>query len=132
VRYSADFSHWCCDHESFLAVQAAIVSAALFRADYLHLRIGHTQSPQITDLDNPDWHEAIAVHIEWWRQKIESLPAGATLRVSPEFGPFPYRHKQCKPDELWALNESMRALFLARLPVPARTGSLEAMIAAVG
>jgi sugar phosphate isomerase/epimerase len=112
LRLCADFSHWCCVHESFLADQADRVSAALARADYLHLRIGHTQSPQITDLESPEWQEAIAVHMAWWRQKIESLPTGATLRVSPEFGPFPYRHRPCNPDELWALNESMRALFL--------------------
>jgi sugar phosphate isomerase/epimerase len=127
LRLCADFSHWCSIHDSFLTNQSDSVSAALARADYLHLRIGHTQSPQITDLDNLEWHEAIAVHIEWWRQNIESLPNGKTLRVAPEFSPFPDRHVQCKPDELWAIKKSMRALFLARLPIPARSESRAAV-----
>jgi hypothetical protein len=126
LRLCADLSHWCCVHETFLADQAANVSAALARADYLHLRIGHTQAPQITDLRNAEWQEAIAVHMEWWREKIDSLPTGTTLCVAPEFGPFPYRHVQCNPDELWTLNESMRDLFLARLPVPTLPKSLAA------
>lgn len=116
VRLCADLSHWCCVHETLLADQAEGVSAALARADYLHLRVGHTQSPQITDLDHPEWQEAVTAHLDWWRRKIASLPAGTTLRVAPEFGPFPYRQIQSEPAELWALNESMRALFLLNLP----------------
>lgn len=114
MRLCADFSHWCCVHESFLEDQQHAVNAALERADYLHLRVGHTQSPQITDPRVREWEHAVAVHLEWWRRRVLALQHGETLLVSPEFGPAPYM--TCDPEtntplvDLWEVNEAMRAI----------------------
>lgn len=110
LRLCADLSHWCCVHESMLEDQPEAVSAALLHADYLHLRVGHTQSSQIPDLHAPEWEETIRTHLEWWRYKVSCMLPGQILRVSPEFGPFPYLSHPGSAEELWTLNETMRML----------------------
>jgi len=115
LRLCADFSHWCCVHESFLDDQAPAVTAALDRADYLHLRVGHTQSPQVPDPGAPEWQNAVNRHMAWWRAKIKSMNKGESIRVAPEFGPFPYGQFSDSSEDLWLLNESMRRLFLLLL-----------------
>jgi sugar phosphate isomerase/epimerase len=110
LRLCADLSHWCCVHESMLEDQPEAVSAALLHADYLHLRVGHTQGSQIPDPDAPEWAETIRTHLDWWRYKVSCMLPGQILRVSPEFGPFPYLSHPGSAEELWTLNETMRVL----------------------
>jgi sugar phosphate isomerase/epimerase len=110
LRLCADLSHWCCVHESMLEDQPEAVSAALLHADYLHLRVGHTQGSQIPNLNAPEWEETIRTHLEWWRYKVSCMLPGQILRVSPEFGPFPYLSHPGSAEELWTLNETMRVI----------------------
>jgi sugar phosphate isomerase/epimerase len=92
LRFTADFSHWCCVHESFLQDQKEVVDLAISKCDYIHARVGHTQGSQIPDPRAPEWKEAVDIHLAWWDAIVEQhREKGADeLWVCPEFGPYPY------------------------------------------
>lgn len=92
MQLNADFSHWCCVHESLLADQEETVALAIRRAGYIHARIGHMEGPQVNDPRAPEWNVEVERHMEWWeRIAAEHAHRGAPyLAVCPEFGPAPY------------------------------------------
>ncbi len=121
LRITADFSHWCCVHESLLEEQLPAVQRAISRARYIHARVGHSQGPQITDPRDPKWHTEIATHLSWWREILTQLKAqrAGSLAICPEFGPPPYMvtlpntHKPIA--DLWDINCYMRDFLKATL-----------------
>lgn len=121
LRITADFSHWCCVHESLLEDQAASVARAAERAEHIHARVGHAEGPQVNDPRAPEWREALEAHLGWWRLVVERRRAAgaASLTVCPEFGPPPYLPtlpwtRQPVAD-LWEINVAMRDLVRERL-----------------
>ena len=127
LRLNADFSHWCCVSESYLREPelAAIVQAAIGRADHLHARVGHPEGPQVSDPRAPEWAEALQVHLAWWdaivaRQRREQVPL---LTITPEFGPAPYLpalpYTRQPVASQWEINAWMLQLLRARYE-PAR------------
>lgn len=114
LRLTADFSHWCCVHESLLEDQAARVATAIRHSHAIHARIGHAEGPQITDPRDPAWQPQLGAHLAWWRTIVEQRRAeGCTLLpICPEFGPAPYMtflpHTRQPIADLWAINCHMR------------------------
>jgi sugar phosphate isomerase/epimerase len=92
LRLTADFSHWCCVHESLLEDLAAAVETASARVDHVHARVGHAESPQVPDPRVPQWAPELAAHLGWWQAIVErhKRAGAATLTICPEFGPPNY------------------------------------------
>lgn len=92
LRLNADFSHWCCVHESLLQDFPDHLSLAIDHADYIHGRVGYAEGPQITDPRSLEWHNETETHIEWWSSILNTHRQRGTARfiITPEFGPPPY------------------------------------------
>lgn len=114
LRLTADFSHWCCVHESLLEDQQASVAAAINRSYHIHARVGHAEGPQVPDPRDPLWQPNLNAHLNWWQRIIETRRAEgcAMLSICPEFGPTPYMtllpHTKTPIADLWEINCFMR------------------------
>ncbi|MBC8033390.1 MAG: sugar phosphate isomerase/epimerase, partial [Chitinophagaceae bacterium] len=120
VRITADFSHWCVVSESLLKQQEEAVELASTRAIHIHARVGHTQSPQVSDPRAPEWSIELNTHISWW-DKILAIrkKAGAPyFTITPEFGPAPYLpsfpYTKMTIVSQWDVNVYMMQLLKAR------------------
>lgn len=121
LKLVADFSHWCCVHETLLADQTERVTRAAKQAYAIHARVGFDQGPQIPDPRDPLWQPQMETHLSWWKQIIEFRRAEgcALLPICPEFGPPPYMtllpqsHKPIA--DLWEVNCYMRDWLKERL-----------------
>ncbi len=120
---TADFSHWCCVHESLLEDIAPQVSRAIAASRHIHARVGHAEAPQVTDPRAPEWKKALDAHVAWWQAIVDSRKkAGdAFLTICPEFGPPAYQVTipgTGKPiNDLWEVNRAMRDILRERLRV---------------
>lgn len=120
LRLTADFSHWCCVHESLLEQQQMSVDRAIERCDYIHARVGYSQGPQVPDPRDPAWKTALAAHLGWWDKILErrKREGHAFTALCPEFGPHPYTvnlpNTQKPISDLWEINVSMRDLLRER------------------
>jgi sugar phosphate isomerase/epimerase len=121
LKLVADFSHWCCVHESLLADQPERVERAIQHAHAIHARVGHAEGPQIPDPRDPLWQPNLEAHLAWWgriaaRRRAEGC---AFLPVCPEFGPAPYMtllpHSHQPIADLWDINCHMRDWLKTRL-----------------
>ena len=119
LRMTFDVSHWCNVHESLLQDQQETVNMALERVDHIHARIGHPESPQVTDPRAPEWEEAVKAHLSWWDKIVErKKQRNERLTILTEFGPpdympsLPYT-RQPLADQ-WAINVHMLALLRKR------------------
>jgi sugar phosphate isomerase/epimerase len=121
LRLTADFSHWCCVHESLLEDQADRVERAMQRSYAIHARVGHAEGPQITDPCDPLWEKNLAVHLAWWKRIVAHRQAEGCeiLPVCPEFGPAPYMtllpHVHTPIADLWQINCHMMEWLRPRL-----------------
>ena len=121
LRLTADFSHWCCVHESLLEDLGAEVGLVSARVDHVHARVGHAEAPQVTDPRAPRWERALAAHLAWWQAIVDrhARAGAATLTICPEFGPPDYM--TVLPDsgepiaDQWAVNLWMKDFLRRRL-----------------
>ena len=121
LKLAADFSHWCCVHESLLQDQKAQVGRAIERSYYVHARVGHAEGPQVTDPRAPEWQETVEAHIQWWQKIVDHHKRLGTriLTICPEFGPpgymvtLPYTRQPIV--NLWEIICYMRDLLKERL-----------------
>lgn len=92
LRLTADFSHWCCVHESLLQDQPDALELAIQRSDYIHARVGHIEGPQVSDPRAPEWKTEVDTHLGWWKKIVAARRAdgAATIAICPEFGAAPY------------------------------------------
>jgi sugar phosphate isomerase/epimerase len=92
MRLTADFSHWCCVHESLLADQTEALALAIARTDYVHARVGYAEGPQVNDPRAPEWKAEVDAHMDWWRRiaRARRDEGKEELFLCPEFGPAPY------------------------------------------
>lgn len=98
LRLTCDFSHWCCVCERLvLDDEPELLAEVAGRAHHLHARVGYAQGPQVPHPAAPEHREALAAHERWWDRIAAARPstAGATLTITPEFGPDGYL--QCQP-----------------------------------
>ena len=119
LRLTLDISHWCNVHSSLLEDQAETVDLALTRTDHIHSRIGHEQSPQVTDPRAPEWEKAVNAHFAWWDKVVETkIKSGKRLTMTTEFGPpnymatVPFTHQPLA--NLWEVNTHMMQLWRKR------------------
>ena len=121
LRLTADFSHWCCVHESLLGDQPEAIALAIERTDYVHARVGHAEGPQVSDPRAPEWGAELEAHLGWWRRIAGARrDAGSeTLIVCPEFGPAPYMpllpHSRTPVADLWEITLFMKDLLKKNL-----------------
>ncbi|MFO7822677.1 MAG: TIM barrel protein [Cyclobacterium sp.] len=119
LRICLDISHWCNVHESFLEDQREAVELAISRTDHIHSRVGHPEGPQVSDPRAPEWSEALQTHLEWWDRVVHRhLKEESILRVTTEFGPFPYMpslaYTQMPVASQWDINVYMLNLLKQR------------------
>ena len=114
LRITADFSHWCCVAESYLADQKEMLHLAIGRADHIHSRVGYPGGAQVNNPAAPEWAEALAIHCNWWDAIIQNHINLKTemLTITCEFGPFPYMPQlpfsQQDVSDLWEANLFMK------------------------
>lgn len=121
IKLTADFSHWCCVHESLLQDQEKAVDRAIRRSFHIHARVGHAEGPQVSDPRAPEWREALDRHIQWWRKIVScrQQEGHEVLTICPEFGPpgymvtLPYTRQPLV--QLWEVNCYMKDLLKERL-----------------
>ncbi|MFT3870950.1 MAG: hypothetical protein QM715_21055 [Nibricoccus sp.] len=110
LRLTADFSHWCCVHESLLEDQVERVERATKNSYAIHARVGHAEGPQITDPRDSLWEKNLEAHLGWWRRIVTHRreEGCVMLPVCPEFGPAPYMtllpQTRAPIADLWAIN----------------------------
>lgn len=119
LRICLDISHWCNVHESFLEDQREAVELAISRTDHIHSRVGHPEGPQVSDPRAPEWSVALQAHLEWWDRVVQRhRKKGGALRITTEFGPFPYMpalaYTQMPVANQWDINVYMMNLLKQR------------------
>lgn len=113
IKFTADFSHWCCTSESVLEGQGKMVDEVCKRAYHFHARVGYSQSPQVPDPRDKRWAKEVSAHLGWWNKIVEYRRAEGCdeLLITPEFGPFPYMTYHPNEDrpiaDQWELNKYM-------------------------
>jgi len=87
-----DISHWFCVAESYLEDQQKAVINILTWVKQLHLRIGHTEEPQVASLQCSYAKEAIIQHFAVWNDLVEmhSNQEDIVIPATLEMGPPPY------------------------------------------
>jgi sugar phosphate isomerase/epimerase len=121
LRFTADFSHWCCVHESLLEDQQPAVEKAIQASSHIHARVGHAEGPQISHPGAPEWKDALEAHLAWWKRIVAANEkrGEAVLTITPEFGPVPYMHTLPYTNQpvadLWEVNFFMKGFLLERL-----------------
>ena len=121
IRFTADFSHWCCVHNSLLQDQQDSVNRVIERSDYIHARVGSATSPQITDPRATGWKEAVEAHVRWWEKIAEHHKNNNSefLPICSEFGPpdymaiLPFTGKPIA--DQWDINCYMKDMLKERL-----------------
>jgi sugar phosphate isomerase/epimerase len=123
LRLAADFSHWCCVHESLLQDQQPLLEKAMARSFHIHARVGHPEGPQVSDPRAPEWRSALEAHLGWWQKIVDyrRREGAELLTICPEFGPpdymptLPYTRQPVA--DLLQLNCHMKELLRERLRV---------------
>jgi sugar phosphate isomerase/epimerase len=121
VRLTADFSHWCCVHETLLEDQGESVERAIARSLHIHARVGHAEAPQVPDPREEEWRPAREAHLRWWQRIVDRRKesGASTLTICPEFGPAPYMVTlpgTGRPiADLWEVNRFMKDFLTERL-----------------
>jgi len=121
IRFTADFSHWCCVHNSLLQDQQDSVNRVIERSDYIHARVGSAISPQVTDPRADEWRAAVEAHVRWWVKIAEHHKNNNSefLPICSEFGPPEYMvtlPSTGKPiADQWDINCYMKEMLKERL-----------------
>ena len=123
LSLTADFSHWCCVHESLLEDQPEALQLAIDRTGYIHARVGHIEGPQVPDPRAPEWGKEVQIHIGWWERiaAVQRQRGASFLAVCPEFGPAPYMpavpYSREPVANLWEITVYMKDLLRRKLGV---------------
>jgi sugar phosphate isomerase/epimerase len=129
IRLTADFSHWCCVHESLLQDQPEALATAIQHADYIHARVGHSEGPQVSDPLAPEWKHELDIHMQWWERIVQQHRRRGTeaLQICPEFGPPPYMpllpYTRQPVADLWKITVDMQRLLRQQLGSPYLAGN---------
>ncbi len=119
LQLTLDISHWCNVHSSLLQDQKPTIDQALRRVGHIHSRVGHAQSPQITDPRAPEWETAVNTHFVWWDAVVKhKIDTNQPLTMTTEFGPpdymatLPFTNQPVT--DLWTINKHMKDLWRER------------------
>jgi len=123
LKLVADFSHWCCVHESLLQNQQQALLRAAQNSVHIHARVGYMEGPQIPDPRDPAWQQHVDIHLGWWQETVDRRQKDGSkiVTICPEFGPAPYMLKRPfrgEPiAEQWEINLFMMRFLKKRLKV---------------
>jgi sugar phosphate isomerase/epimerase len=123
LRLTADFSHWCCVHESLLEDQQKEMDRAIGHVRHLHARVGHAEGPQVPDPRVPQWARELGAHLAWWQAVVDRARAGGefVLTICPEFGPPNYMTvlpgSAAPIADQWTLNRWVKDFLRTRLVI---------------
>lgn len=121
LKLTADFSHWCCVHESYLQDQNEAMQAAIAHSHHIHARVGFPEGPQVADPRAPEWEGAVDFHVQWWQKIVDHHKQIGTkvLTICPEFGPPDYMmtkpYSRQPVADLWEINCYMKDMLKERL-----------------
>jgi hypothetical protein len=95
LRFTCDFSHWCCVCERLvLDEEPELLATIASRTQHVHARVGYEQGPQVPHPAAPEYSRALVAHERWWQtiwqQQLEAGEHFTTM--TPEFGPDGYLH----------------------------------------
>ncbi|SQH78215.1 conserved protein of unknown function, might belong to Xylose isomerase domain-containing protein TIM barrel [Shewanella benthica] len=62
-------------HESDLSDQQQRVEKLLANVHHIHARVGFEEGPQVTDPQDPRWHEQLHNHTQLWQKGLEITSA---------------------------------------------------------
>lgn len=120
LKITLDISHWMVVAESDLSDQAEAVELAIERSQHIHARVGHLQSPQISDPRAPEYRDVVELYLQWWDAVVQKRlnEQKELMTITPEFGPHPYLPhlpftNQPIVDQ-WEVNAYMMALLRER------------------
>jgi hypothetical protein len=99
LKINADLSHWCCVCEHIFdaadprdAWWPACLQLVARHCHFVHCRVGHTEGPQVTEPDAPEFSAEKASHFGWWRAiwRAQAERGMQAVWAEPEHGPPPY------------------------------------------
>lgn len=90
LRLNADLSHLCVVSESLLEEQTSSLEILFSRTEYIHARVGSSQSAQVNNPFAPEWEEHLKIFLNWWQKIINLQASKKSFYICPEFGPEPY------------------------------------------
>ncbi len=92
LKLTLDISHWFCVAETMLEDQEEIVTDTIPHVAHIHARYGHTQGPQIDQLDHQKWDYIKERHLQVWDKIIayHLQHKSQQIGITTEFGPWPY------------------------------------------
>ena len=117
-----DFSHFCTVSESMLQEQTEVIEQIIPHVAHLHARVGHEQSPQVSDPFAPEWENHFALFEGWWQQVVHFNQKADRPRfsITPECGPFPYMPTEPYSQRLlgnqWEINCTMMRHLKRKMP----------------
>lgn len=120
MKITADFSHWTCVTESFLAHSSTIVQEAIKRTKHIHARVGYTQGPQIPDPRLAVWQQPVEFFLNIWGEIIayQKTQKSEFFTITTEFGPPPYMWTNSSDNlpivSQWEINLFMKELLQRR------------------
>lgn len=92
LKLTWDISHWICVAESLLEDQQHVINDTIPHVAHLHARFGHTQGPQIGDINDQTWRATKNRHLEVWLKTVSHAKQNGAKNfcITTEFGPPPY------------------------------------------
>ncbi|MBK9730837.1 MAG: sugar phosphate isomerase/epimerase [Chitinophagaceae bacterium] len=114
LKLVGDLSHFCVVSESLLQDQETFLQKIFPHILHLHARIGHEQSPQVSDPFAPEWKGHLKIFLDWWKEIIlcNHQQGNETFTICPEFGPTPYMPAISSSEKpiayQWKINSAMK------------------------
>lgn len=117
MRITLDVAHWLCVAESLLLDQQAVIDQCVPHVHLIHARIGHSQGPQIDDLQDKKWQPTIDRHFNIWDAIInyQRNRGLKSVAITTEFGPPPYLPNHPKDKSAQAHQFDLNCQMLALL-----------------
>lgn len=119
MKLCADFSHWCCVHESLLDLFESELIEACKRSIMIHSGVGFAEGPQISHWRAPEHQAALERHLSWWDQIVDFHQGSERpLVITTEFGPrgymptLPFTNQPIA--DMWEINSSFRTYLAER------------------
>lgn len=114
LKLTLDISHWFCVTESLLEHFDDELNLISQQVEHLHARFGHTQGPQIEDIQDDIHNEVKARHFQIWDSLIQYKKNTdcKNFPITMEVGPWPYLRSRLSPSQNWDIQFKQNCLLL--------------------